>query len=261
MACLYWIRKPEHTDIFSEGYVGVTKHTAEERYREHLVKAKGSQKNTKVARAIKKYGSVLIVETIVISDIDYVIDLENKLRPQKNIGWNIHVGGLYQNKDVFVPEERRKKISAALKGRPADPAHIAYMNECRKKKGVSEESRRKMSLAQRGRKVTGQALVNIQNGAKKKVLAGNMNIQTPEQRERSAKTMKALHPLDLGHTNLDSLKRIFEILPMIDEGLSNFVISQRLGINRRSFGKVRKMHIEGHDFYNDQRLLEWLEQQ
>lgn len=31
-ACVYWVRLPEHTDMFSEGYVGVTRKGLDERY-------------------------------------------------------------------------------------------------------------------------------------------------------------------------------------------------------------------------------------
>ena len=36
MAIVYWIRRPEHTDIFSEGYVGVTSRSLEERIADHV---------------------------------------------------------------------------------------------------------------------------------------------------------------------------------------------------------------------------------
>ena len=35
MAFVYWIHLPEHTDIFTEGYVGFTKLTPHERFKTH----------------------------------------------------------------------------------------------------------------------------------------------------------------------------------------------------------------------------------
>ena len=35
MAVVYWIHLPEHTDMFSEGYIGVTENI-KRRYYEHL---------------------------------------------------------------------------------------------------------------------------------------------------------------------------------------------------------------------------------
>jgi len=99
MAELYWIHLPEHKDMFSEGYIGITKHTAKQRFRGHYKAAHHKQRNTNcpIYNAIRKYGDSLIVETVVISDIDYVLDLEEKIRPDVKIGWNVKSGGAIGN--------------------------------------------------------------------------------------------------------------------------------------------------------------------
>lgn len=86
---VYWIRHKDHTDIFSEGYIGVSKNV-EKRWNDHF----NSPKNKHLKNAISKYGLDVLVKTIVIvGEEKYCYDLESKLRPNKKIGWNIAEGG------------------------------------------------------------------------------------------------------------------------------------------------------------------------
>lgn len=93
MAEIYWIHLPEHTDMFSEGYIGVTKYTAKKRFAQHRERSCSSD-NQNICKAIRKYGHEnLIVETLVIADMAYCLEVESKLRPTIYIGWNIAMGG------------------------------------------------------------------------------------------------------------------------------------------------------------------------
>lgn len=94
MAEVYWLRLPEHTDMFSEGYIGITSKTTKERFRTHLKEAnRKDRKKYRIHNALAKYKDIVIVETLVICDDDYAIDLEAKLRPDPKIGWNTVAGG------------------------------------------------------------------------------------------------------------------------------------------------------------------------
>jgi hypothetical protein len=109
MAEVYWLRLPEHTDMFSEGYVGVTKRTAKSRFYEHVHKSKDS--NSYLHNVIRKYGEgSIIVETLVICDIDYAFEVESKLRPEKCIGWNLAAGG-YNNGDGRNKSKAEKSLN------------------------------------------------------------------------------------------------------------------------------------------------------
>jgi len=141
MAEVYWIHLPEHTDMFTEGYIGVTRNTAKARYDQHC-RAVNSKKGrgSIISRAIVKYGkNGLIAETIVICDIGYAADLESKLRPKDGIGWNIVKGGglppINKRAGKKMPEGFGETISKALLGRKD-----------------SEQTKRNKSLAQMGRK-------------------------------------------------------------------------------------------------------------
>ena len=116
MAFVYWIRLPEHTDMFTQGYIGVTKRSVERRYSEHLRDTR--RWKTKLYNAMLKYEEKVFVQTLVECDIDYAYALEEKLRPQENIGWNTAQGGQLKFL-ALAPRERspeyRRKISDSLK--------------------------------------------------------------------------------------------------------------------------------------------------
>lgn len=118
MAFVYWIRLPEHTDMFSEGYVGITSQYPYVRYRSHINSAKNNtQYKTKIQNAILKYGDRLIFQVLVECDRQYAFDLEEKLRPSPSIGWNLRMGGNSYEAHrevaarVVLPKEALKSIS------------------------------------------------------------------------------------------------------------------------------------------------------
>lgn len=114
---VYWIAHKSHTDMFSQGYIGVSNnHT--KRWYAHSWKTE----NVHFFNAIKKYGwDNLDRKIILIAEDDYCLDIEKKLRPSKNIGWNIAVGGGKPPSSLgkkFGPmsDETRAKVSASKKG-------------------------------------------------------------------------------------------------------------------------------------------------
>lgn len=86
---VYWIHLAEHTNILTEGYIGVT-NNIKSRFRSHE-KRTG---NKHFKRAIKKYGwDNLVKEIVLISDKAYCLLIEAKLRSKANTGWNVAIGG------------------------------------------------------------------------------------------------------------------------------------------------------------------------
>lgn len=123
---LYWIHHPDHTDIFTQGYIGVTNNT-DDRFEEH----KNRTRNAHLKNAINKYGwDNLIKKVIIIADETYCLMIEAQLRTLDNIGWNIILGG-------GKPPRARKGCN---KGKTA----------WNKGKKFSEESKLKMSLSSKG---------------------------------------------------------------------------------------------------------------
>ena len=89
---VYWIRLPEQTNVAVEGYVGIAMNF-EQRMSAHKSCAKTGKEQT-LYKAIRKYGwDNLIKEIILISNEDYCLEIEKKLRPTPRIGWNIAIGG------------------------------------------------------------------------------------------------------------------------------------------------------------------------
>lgn len=89
---VYWIHKPEHIDIFTEGYVGITNDRASTRWYRH--KSDAIQDGSlPVHRAINKYDDIIFEVILVANNREYCQDIERKLRPTINIGWNVAQGG------------------------------------------------------------------------------------------------------------------------------------------------------------------------
>lgn len=94
MAEVYWIHLPEHTDLFSQGYIGVTSKTAAFRFNQHKQDARRKEYATwHFTKALKKYGDRLVCDTVLVGEEEYCYGVEFKLRPENNIGWNTAAGG------------------------------------------------------------------------------------------------------------------------------------------------------------------------
>lgn len=133
MSFVYWIRKPDHNDMFSEGYIGITKRSVFTRYREH--KSNATHKHTYLYNAINKYGDSLIVETLIECDLDYAYWLEEKLRPDTNIGWNKLPGGRFKVHELSSnPKSKahRRAICLSRTGRKASDETKAKLSAIRK---------------------------------------------------------------------------------------------------------------------------------
>lgn len=117
MSAVYWIHHKNHTDMFSQGYIGVSKNV-KKRWYDHNWKPQ----NNHLSNAIKKYGwDNLIKEVILIGEQSYCLDVEAKLRPNPQIGWNLIAGGGMPPSSLgkkFGPmsDETKAKVSAAKKG-------------------------------------------------------------------------------------------------------------------------------------------------
>jgi predicted GIY-YIG superfamily endonuclease/ribosomal protein L37AE/L43A len=123
---VYWIRHKDHTDIFSQGYVGISKNV-EKRFNEHFRKTQ----NTHLKNAIAKYGwDNLVKQQVLIANEQYCLDMEKQLRPNDAIGWNCIAGGgkppvAYGNKNtlgkpswnkgISCSKDRKEKISVSVK--------------------------------------------------------------------------------------------------------------------------------------------------
>jgi hypothetical protein len=152
--CVYWIRHQDHTDIFSQGYVGIS-NSFEVRLRNH----KSKPTNIHMKNVINKYGwDNLIKEKVLIATQDYCVMIEKQLRPNDFIGWNQTAGG-------GVPPKAKKGMG---KGRK-----------------LSEEVKRKIGEGGKGRVFSIEAREKIRQAALKQWerYRANGNKHTPEPAE------------------------------------------------------------------------------
>ena len=125
---VYWIHHPEHTNMFTQGYIGVSKEL-KRRFSSHRAKPS----NLHMKHAITKYGwDTLIKEVMVIASKEYCLDVEIKLRPADKIGWNVVLGG--GNPPISRRSGFKHTDEAKEKNRQA---HLG--------KKASEETKRKLS--------------------------------------------------------------------------------------------------------------------
>ncbi len=111
MVHIYWIHLPYHTDLFSQGYIGVSK-VPKKRLNEHFRLLKhGQHENPILMNAFKKYGIQLIQTVVLTGSESYCYEMEERIRPTDHIGWNINKGGFKppsQKGRKWTEEERLK---------------------------------------------------------------------------------------------------------------------------------------------------------
>ena len=210
---VYWIRCKDHIDMTRQGYIGVSKNF-NIRFTQH---SKCTQ-NQHFKFAIQKYGWDNLVKTqILIAEKDYCLDIERKLRPVDNIGWNITAGGgkppsaignKYKlgipawNKGIPLSSETKEKLSKAHLGQsawnkgkksdtPAWNKGITQSDETKakislRKKGVklSDKTKAKMSAARMGKspyQMTDEIRAKI-SVALKGIVPWNKGIKSEEQK-------------------------------------------------------------------------------
>ncbi len=85
---VYWIHRKIHTNILTEGYVGVTGNLLE-RVQQHLYQ----KQNQHLKYAFDKYDDI-IIDVITLNFLEsYCYFIEYLLRSERQIGWNIAIGG------------------------------------------------------------------------------------------------------------------------------------------------------------------------
>lgn len=149
-AQVYWIRSTDHTDIFSEGYVGVSKN-AEKRwkYGHKWSFFKNQHENKKFSNAIAKYGWDNLIKTIVlIAEEKYCYEIEKSIRPKKEIGWNIAIGG----GKPPITKSRGVDYVSPLKGVPRNTPWMIGRSPSNKGKTHSEQTKQKIANIWKGKK-------------------------------------------------------------------------------------------------------------
>lgn len=147
---VYWYHLPIHTDITTEGYVGVT-NNQKQRHWEHV---KGSNTGCYIMRrAFEKYGEDGIVKDVVfIGTREECLAKELELRPTNKIGWNIVPGGgdAPDCTGKKHSEETKAKIAAGNKGK-----NLGKVSPFKgKSRNYSDATKEAIGAAQRGKTIS-----------------------------------------------------------------------------------------------------------
>jgi len=149
VGCVYWIHLPTHTNLLTEGYIGVTSRSPSDRFAEHLSEAKRGNSNT-LYKAIRKYGDEVVLTTLVSGSEDYCLETERRLRPKERIGWNVVQGGGKPPAHVKHSEQAKAKIAEGVRRSSNSPARQAA---AKVRSGIkrSEDAKIKMREAAKDR--------------------------------------------------------------------------------------------------------------
>lgn len=153
-------------------YVGITRKTVDERFRQHLAEARWGNKRA-LLNAIRKYGegAFCVREIASAENWKSLCEIERKLIVEMKtavpFGYNMTAGG--DGVEVLSPEsidriknsmkgrthsdEARRKIGLASKGRPKSSDTKAKISAAHSGKTLTEEHKAKLSAAKMGRKM------------------------------------------------------------------------------------------------------------
>lgn len=173
-------------------YFGITSQTLKERWHYGL----GYKNNSHLHNAIQKYGEDNFLKEIILDGLsleeasakerEYIAKYNTT---DKNIGFNISLGGEATMLGHPVSEETKQKIAKTLTGRKMSETTRRKMAEAAKKS--YENKREKLLKANTGRPCSQETREKISKGNKGKK-------RTPEQRERLSKAKKGFVPSNKG---------------------------------------------------------------
>jgi hypothetical protein len=221
---VYWIKHKDHTDINTEGYVGITSGSVKRRYSTHLRVAKKLKNGEKqkassigiVHRAMVKYGDDIELVVLCECDLDYARWLENKLRPAPLIGWNICVGGGLNGRLGRPQTDKQKSVVSAMRrGIPVDTSHMV---EKLKNRDVPET-----------------------------------------ERVARSEVMKSFSLINSPYSNKDVLSLANDIYHLYKKGYKHYRISNALNLNRSTnYKALFRRFSEGYDPTQDSELQDFI---
>lgn len=232
MAVVYWIHLEEHTDIFSQGYVGVTSVGVEKRFSQH----KSTSKTGKlpISLALRKYGNRVVISTVLIADTEYCYFVEEMLRPSTRIGWNCASGGDSTLKGFKHSEETKKRLSEMQKG-----------------KKLSEDHKKKLAAVSKGRRHSEHT---------KQLLREKAKLRTIPQHVLDALFEGARGRRPWQNPNSNSLvwESAVKFYTLFRENEDEFlhVIASKLGFKRSQFLVMHRLVKQGWNPLED---AQWLE--
>lgn len=109
---VYWIRRPEYTDIFNQGYVGISSQPVMDRWTDHK---RGTNGHNGILKSAITGNKDTVFEVVLVADNrEYCEYIEGLLRPSERIGWNLAVGGGKLNNRLGGQTNRLRHIRLKL---------------------------------------------------------------------------------------------------------------------------------------------------
>lgn len=109
---VFWIHHKSHTNIYTEGYVGVTSNI-DRRFKElHTNAIQNKHPNNLLSKAIISDSTSIIYEIIYAGEKQLCFEYQKELRPQP-AGWNLFAGGPKGK----ISDKGREKLSSAKLGK------------------------------------------------------------------------------------------------------------------------------------------------
>jgi len=111
-AVLYWLHLKDSTDVFTEGYVGVTTRLIDVRFKEHCSRFNNSYNPyNPLHLAFAEHGIENIVKTrLCVCTVDEAYRLEKIFRPFEYMGWNTVEGGKLSPKAIEIMHRKKHAI-------------------------------------------------------------------------------------------------------------------------------------------------------
>lgn len=243
MAIVYWIRRPEHTDIFTQGYVGVSSRSLEDRIAEHIKTSKENGKRVYVVhKAIRSIGiENLTYSTVLVGEEDYCYDVERKLRPTRSIGWNLAEGGSKPPPKLGFEhsDESKEKISTIWKGKKRSSESVQRSAESRRGTKMPEHVRQKLLAANIGREQS-------QESIDKRVAKVTGQQRTDEQKLKMSAARLSKNPWEIKPANIETWKLADEYYTLWQEEKSPYKVARKLNVKHKTFAAMWRWFERGY---------------
>lgn len=131
---VYWVHLPDHTDITTQGYIGVS-NNPKRRMSEHKNSSiLRNDKNPLFCRMLYKHLDTIVQTIIFVGTEEACYSFEQELRPIKNVGWNANKGGSKPpSKLGWTPSKATlAKRSKSLTGIPRTEAWCKNLSDAKK---------------------------------------------------------------------------------------------------------------------------------
>jgi hypothetical protein len=243
MAYVYWLHLPEHSDPKSEGYIGITGGTVEDRFAEHVRKAKGKG-NLHVHNAIRKYGDQIKVSVLHEDSIEFCELLEWAYRPHRQIAWNIMPGG--SPSSIGVEKAEGAKLNMRDKARRGERHH--YYG-----KKLSKDHVQRMIESRRGQVRSVEHCKSLSSA-----LTGREFSET--HKAAISKAAKAKHPWQNPTCNKQIWVKADEIFNKYSEGLRDSALAKAFSVNHNKIAALSRKFKSGWIPQEDPAWLQFKEQ-